>query len=47
MSEKALKCRRSETGNDSQPEPYQVARPAAIPNPLKGTPAMPNNQADL
>ena len=46
MSEKALKCQRSATGNDSQPEPYQVARlerAAAIPNPLKGTPAMPNH----
>lgn len=41
MSNKALKCQRSATGYDSQPEPHQVARaekPAANPYPLKGTP---------
>lgn len=48
MGEKALKCQRSATGSDSQPEPYQVARlerAAAIPYPLKGTPAMPNESS--
>jgi len=46
MREKALKCQRSATGCDSQPEPHQVARlerAAANPYPTEGTPAMPNS----